>query len=258
MDLFQIKHPGMWDVGVPHPLGCSGSAGCLTARTKFVGHHSADSSWARTTLWKRWQKKAGTPKGLIMPQNKCEGSAGEKYHRQEFWQRAVLARARGNGEGGGNGKLPRAQTSASSVSVSGAGTGGEEPFPGEGTRGKQQLQPLRPRAAAALPSPGIPHPSEPGGDIPLPWNPPGGESRSSPRIPVRRESPASLCSGLSGILRIPQAAGGGISGSPPPSGQGDPPGSPHPSGARGETGGFTRRTGVLAGPFGSSPIPHLC
>lgn len=74
MDLFQIKHPGMWNVGAPHLLGYSRRAGCLIARTKFVGHHPADSTWARTTLGKkktafglRWQEKAGTPKGLIMP-----------------------------------------------------------------------------------------------------------------------------------------------------------------------------------------------
>lgn len=112
MDLFQIKHPGMWNVGVPHPVGYSRCAGCLIARTKFAGHRPADSTWARTTLpkhvWAALAGEAGTPKGLIIPQNKCKGTAGEKYHRQDFWHRAVRTRAERTG---GDGKLHHSYTS---------------------------------------------------------------------------------------------------------------------------------------------------
>lgn len=39
---------------------------------------------AETAFGLHWQEKAGMPKGLIMPQNKRNGMAGEKCHREDF------------------------------------------------------------------------------------------------------------------------------------------------------------------------------
>lgn len=151
-----------------------------------------------------WQEKAGTPKGLIMPQNKCEGSAGEKYHRQDFWQRAVRSRARGNGEGEERRNFTALKPQLkSSVTVCGAGTSGEEPFPGEGTRGKQQLQPLRPRAGSGSASPA---------------------SRIPPRLPAASPGPAPP--GPSGQRELPHPIASGIPRIPLLQAERDPP---HPS-----------------------------
>ena len=62
MDLPQVKYPGMWKVSVTFPLGYIGHAGYVIARTKFVCHHPADSTRARTTLPKRCLGSVGRRK----------------------------------------------------------------------------------------------------------------------------------------------------------------------------------------------------
>lgn len=64
LDLPQAKYPGMWKASVPLPLGCTGRAGCVTARAKFVGRHpvDGDGTRARTTLPKQSLGSAGRRK----------------------------------------------------------------------------------------------------------------------------------------------------------------------------------------------------
>lgn len=104
LDLPQITYPGIWKASVPLPLGCAGHARCMTARTKFVGHHpvDGDGTWARTTLPKQSLGSAGggKPNRLIMPQKNCKGTAGEQCQQEDSWHRAVCPWTRGNGEGG--------------------------------------------------------------------------------------------------------------------------------------------------------------
>lgn len=97
VDLPHIKYPGMWKVGVPFPLGYTGHAGGVIARTKFAGHHTDKDNSAEAAFGLCWQEKAGMPKGLIMPPKKYKGTAGEQSHREDVWQRTACQRKQRGG-----------------------------------------------------------------------------------------------------------------------------------------------------------------